>query len=379
MSTAVREGMVPFPTLYNDILKRIGQIDPEGYARSRNYIDGSVSRLSPYISRGVISTKLVFQTLIEQGHPFPKMEKFVQELAWRDYWQQVWVSKGDLINTDLKHLQEPVENNGLPMAIFDGNTGIEAIDMAIANLYQSGYMHNHLRMYVASMACNLGRSHWHLPAKWMYYHLLDADWASNALSWQWVAGANSHKKYFANQENINKYCHTRQTNTFLDVAYGTFERLAVPKPLVPSVQPHFETPLPLQQSIQIKQGLPTLIYNFYNLDPLWKKNIDANRVVLLEPSHFKKYPVSKKSIDFVLELSNNIPNVQIFVGSFEALKKEYGLGMVFYKEHPLNRHYQGMEEPRDWMFKVQGYYPSFFAFWKKCKKEMKNGNPQLFE
>jgi deoxyribodipyrimidine photo-lyase len=378
MSTVVREGMVQFPTLYNDILQRVGQIDPEGYARSRNYIDGAVTRLSPYISRGVISTKLVFQTLIEEGHPFPKMEKFAQELAWRDYWQQVWVSKGDLINTDLKHPQEPVENKGMPMAILEGNTGIEAIDRAIAELYQSGYMHNHLRMYVASMVCNLGRSHWHLPAKWMYFHLLDADWASNALSWQWVAGANSHKKYHANQENINKYCHSQQKNTFLDVEYGTFDRLPIPKPLAPIVEPQFETPLPLQQSIQIKEGLPTLIYNFYNLDPLWKKNSDANRIILLEPSHFKKYPVSKKSIDFVLELSNNIPNAQIYVGSFDSLRKDYALGKVFYKEHPLNKHYQGMEEPRDWMFKVQGYYPSFFAFWKKCKKEMKNGNPQIF-
>ncbi len=378
MSTAVKEGMVPFPTLYDDILQRVGQIDPEGYARSRNYIDGSVSRLSPYISRGVISTKLVFQALIEKGHPFPKMEKFAQELAWRDYWQQVWVGKGDLINADLKHPQEPVENKGMPMAIFEGNTGIEAIDSAIADLYQSGYMHNHLRMYVASMVCNLGRSHWYLPAKWMYFHLLDADWASNALSWQWVAGANSHKKYHANQENINKYCHTRQTETFLDVGYGTFDRLPIPKPLAPIVQPQFETPVPLNQSIRFKEGLPTLIYNFYNLDPLWKKNIDANRVILLEPSHFQKYPVSKKSIDFMLDLSKNISDAQIYVGSFDSLQKDYALGKVFYKEHPLNRHYQGIEEPRDWMFQVKGYYPSFFAFWKKCKKEMKNGTPQIF-
>ena len=306
------------------------------------------------------------------------MEKFVQELAWRDYWQQVWITKGDLIDADLKHLQQPVENYGMPLAIFDGTTGIEAIDKAINGLYRSGYIHNHLRMYLASMACNLGRSHWSTPAKWMYYHLLDADWASNALSWQWVAGANSHKKYYANQENINKYCHTHQENTFLDVAYGTFENMAIPEPLAQSVQPQLETPLPLQQRIKIKEGYPTLIFNFYNLDPHWKENIDANRVVLLEPSHFKKYPVSQKSIDFALDLANNLADVQIFVGSFEALKEGYALGQVFYKEHPLNKHYQGIEESRHWMFKVEGYYPSFFAFWKKCKKEMKYSNPQLF-
>jgi deoxyribodipyrimidine photo-lyase len=69
-------------------------------------------------------------------------------------------------------------------------------------------------MYIASLACNVAQSQWRIPAKWMYYHLLDADWASNALSWQWVAGTNSNKKYFANQNNINKYCFTKANEYF---------------------------------------------------------------------------------------------------------------------------------------------------------------------
>mgnify|MGYP006195700273 CR=1 FL=1 len=60
-------------------------------------------------------------------------------------------------------------------------------------------------MYLAAMVCNNAKSHWLTPARWMYYHLLDGDLASNALSWQWVAGTFSHKKYIANQQNINKY------------------------------------------------------------------------------------------------------------------------------------------------------------------------------
>ena len=89
-------------------------------------------------------------------------------------------------------------------------------------------MHNHLRMYTAAICCNIGQYHWLQPAKWMYYHLLDGDWGSNALSWQWVAGTNSHKKYIANQENINKYCFTKDENTFLDKSYAelsAFEKI----------------------------------------------------------------------------------------------------------------------------------------------------------
>ena len=144
--------------------------------------------MSAYISRGVISTKFILNTLLDNNYNPARIEKFIQELAWRDYWQQVWISKGNLINTDLKHNQFPVTNNLLPKAIFDASTGITAIDKSILKLYDIGYMHNHLRMYVASIACNIAQSHWMIPAKWMYYHLLDADWASNSLSWQWVAG-----------------------------------------------------------------------------------------------------------------------------------------------------------------------------------------------
>ena len=232
-------------------------------------------------------------------------------------------------------------------------------------------MHNHLRMYVASIACNIAQSHWMVPAKWMYYYLLDADWASNSLSWQWVAGSNSNKKYFANQQNINKYCFTNQLDTFLDVGYSEFQKFEIPDVLKQTYSLNLKTPLPVSSGITIENSLPTLLYNFYNLDPEWKKNIKANKILILEPSHFEEYPVCQKSIDFVLKIAKeNIPSIQIYVGEFKDLIKKYPLKEVYYKEHPTNRHYLGFEESRDWMFEVSGYYPSFFSFWKKCKKQL---------
>ena len=84
-----------FPTSYKEILKRIDAIDPLKYRASRNYINGAVSYLSPYISRGVISTKFIFDEILKKGHHPQQAEKFIQELAWRDYWQQVWIAKGE--------------------------------------------------------------------------------------------------------------------------------------------------------------------------------------------------------------------------------------------------------------------------------------------
>ncbi|NDP28306.1 MAG: deoxyribodipyrimidine photolyase [Flavobacterium sp.] len=360
-----------FPTSYSEILQRVRTIDPVKYGSSRNYINGSVTYLSPYISRGIISTKFILSEVLNRGYKPARIEKFIQELAWRDYWQQVWIAKGEAINRDLKHPQSPVSNSSISKAIIEANTGIEAIDNAIQEFYKTGYLHNHLRMYIACIACNVGQSHWKVPAQWMYYHLLDADWASNALSWQWVAGANANKKYVANQENINNYCFTQQKDTFLDVPYEAFSSLEIPEILKDTSPLVLKTPLPKHSTIVIDERLPTCIYNFYNLDPLWKKEISANRILLLEPSHFQQYPVSQKTIDFIIKTSEeNIANIKIYVGEFNELIKAYNFGTIYHKEHPLNNHYKGIEEPREWMFDVQGYYPSFFAFWKKCKKQL---------
>ncbi len=360
-----------FPTSYDSILQRIANIDPLKYGRSRNFIDGAVTYLSPYISRGVISTKQVLENVLERGYKPAQIEKFIQELAWRDYWQQVWIAKDDAINSDLKKSQEPVSNYGIPKAVIVGKTGIQAIDEAISEFYKTGYLHNHVRMYIAAICCNMGQSHWKYPAQWMYYNLLDGDWASNALSWQWVAGSNSNKKYVANQNNINKYCYTEQKDTFLDVDYDVFSKMGIPEVLQTTSKKRLVTPFPTKTAIELKPTLPTYIYNFYNLDPKWDAEIEGNRILLLEPSVFEQYPVSQKSIDFMLQLAENIEGIQVFVGEFSALTKAYNPADIHFKEHPLNKTYRGTEISRDWMFEVTGYFSSFFGFWKKCKKQLK--------
>lgn len=360
-----------FETSVDFIYQRIELIDPITYGKSRNFIDGAVTYLSPYISRGVISPKNVLDAVLDKGYAPKQIEKFIQELAWRDYWQQIWKNKLSAIDADLKRPQPESRFEGVPKAIIQANTGIEAIDASINEFYQSGYLHNHVRMYVASLCTNVAKCHWSQPARWMYYHLLDGDWASNALSWQWVSGANSNKKYFANQDNINKFCYSGQKDTFLDVSYEELPQMEIPARLQQIESFELKTKLPKTTKIHIDATLPTCLYNYYNLDPHWRTDEKANRILLLEPSYFENYPISEKSVQFALDLAKNIEGIQIFVGEFEALCKDYPIEKIYFKEHPTNNHYKGVEDPRDWMFKVEGYYPSFFAFWKRCKKEMK--------
>lgn len=357
-----------FPTDYGAILDRIQKIDPIGYGNTRNYVDGDVTYLSPYISRGVISTKEILGSTLNRGFSPKSIEKFIQELVWREYWQEVWWAKGTLINHDLKSKQDNVRFSGIPNAINDGKTNIKAIDEGLHNLYETGYIHNHIRMYTASVTCNIGQYHWLTPAKWMYYHLLDGDWASNALSWQWVAGTNSNKKYIANQENVNRFCNTNQQKTFLDVDYKTLGNMECPIVFQESIEPVLKTNLPKTSPLKIDSTLPTLIYTSYNLDPNWLNDVTANRILLLEPSHFDQYPISDKVLVFVLNLSKNIPNIQIHVGEFNELIEANNIENVHFKRHPFSTHFKGTAYNYDKIFNVSGYHSSFFRYWNKGKK-----------
>ena len=357
---------------YDELVKKVHGFDPIAYGKTRNFINGNVSQLSPYISRGAISTKEIASIIIEKQYKKYQIEKFIQELAWRDYWQKKWQELQN-IDIDIKSIQNPIFSKKNPVSITNSSTKIKAIDNAVNQLYKTGYLHNHLRMYIASICCNIGNYHWLQPAKWMYYHLIDGDWGSNALSWQWVAGSNSHKKYYANQENINKYCFTKDSNTFLDKSY---EELinddSTPDGLKEETDYEFKTPLIKSDDLKIDQDLPIIIYTSYNLNINWKKDVKANRILLLEPNHFDKYPISKKVMSFFIKLANEIENIQIINMNFnELLKKVKNSNEIYFKEHPFSDHFTGIKEERDWLFPEISANGSFFNYWKKGIKEYK--------
>jgi deoxyribodipyrimidine photo-lyase len=366
-----------FPTDYHLIIEKINEINPEKYAKTRNFLNGDITYLSPYISRGVISTKQVMDIVLKNGFSLLQSEKLIQELAWREYFQRVWQVKKEQIWDDLKQAQPDVSHHEILAALLNSNTGIQVIDEQINQLYEFGYIHNHIRMYLATIACNVGKAHWKLPAQWLYYHLLDGDIASNICSWQWVAGSFSSKKYYSNQENINKYTHTNQTGSFLDNTYEEIAAMQVPNSLKATVSLELQTILPETKFPLLDVSKPTLIYNSYNLDPSWRINENLNRVLVLEPSHFNSNPISKNVLNFILQLSKNIPEIQIFVGEIAEIITLYAetdmdiKKAIISKEHPAFEYYPGIKDERNWIFpSVTGYYPSFFKYWQKCQKSL---------
>lgn len=377
-----------FPTEYDQIVARIHRIDPTKYSKTRNFLGGDVTYLSPYLTHGVINLKQVMDLVLAK-YSFKQSEKLIFELAWREYFQRVWEVKGDQIFEDLTRPQEYVESQGFPKNVFEQNSGINILDKAVAELYDTGYMHNHARMWTASVICNVGKYDWKLPAKWLYYNLLDGDLASNYLSWQWVAGSFGSKKYYANQENLNKYSNSQQSNTFLDVDYFKIANLERPSILIPEITEN-EMTLKTDLSSENLQKLTKLkllsqkdlasqlfVFHPWALDP--KLQLQTKSVLFLEKSHFEKFPISQKRLQFILDLAENLDLKGVYVGEIA----DFSDTQVATIYHPAIKHWADSDNvkvlSREYIFEsVSGYFGSFFGYWKKCLKEIEK-NPGFYK
>lgn len=215
--------------------QRLAAMDPARYGATRNHLEGGVTRMSPYIRHGVLSLtevrEAVFARLRQLESPAVTVqgelfggegeradwsvaqrragEKLICELGWRDYWQRLWRQWGDGIWLD----REPLKT-GLPAASYSPDlpadvgaaaTGLACIDAFAAELIETGWLHNHARMWLASYVVHWRRVRWQAGARWFLRHLLDGDPASNNLSWQWVASSFSHKPYIFNRANLERF------------------------------------------------------------------------------------------------------------------------------------------------------------------------------
>lgn len=189
--------------------RRLSEIVPDRYGFDRNYLNGHVTRLSPYIRHGLLTLRQAKDYAFTRVKDRLHAAKFVTELAWRDYWQRLYATLGNKVWED----QEPAKTGFGPSAyqdvipddILEARTGLVCMDSFVTELRQTGYLHNHARMWFAAYLVHWRRVKWQAGARFFLSHLLDGDPASNNLSWQWVASNFAHKPYFFNRENLEKY------------------------------------------------------------------------------------------------------------------------------------------------------------------------------
>jgi len=194
------------------------------YSKLRNFDFGpsnrsNISCLSPYITHGVINELEVIDKSLKK-FSFAKNEKFIQEVLWRVYWKgwlelrpNVWT---DYLN-ELKKIREEFIDNADYKNAIEGSTNIECFNEWVNELKENNYLHNHARMWFASIWVFTLELPWQLGAEFFMNHLYDGDAASNTLGWRWVAGIQTQgKNYLASEWNINKFTNNRFKNIKLN-------------------------------------------------------------------------------------------------------------------------------------------------------------------
>jgi deoxyribodipyrimidine photo-lyase len=224
-----------FPPTFEAAMLRASSISPSQYARSRNALDGAVTGLSPYLTHGIISLPQVAQQ-VAQRHKSSYEDKLIFEFGWREFFHHVWsrAARPEAILQDMRpaNLWRGAYAKELPADIREGRTGVPVIDSAVRQLYATGYLHNHARMWLASYCVHLRKVHWRAGADWLYAHLLDGDLPSNHLSWQWVAATFSSKPYLFNAANVTKYAPEHawkvwaSNKTAVDLSYEELDTFA---------------------------------------------------------------------------------------------------------------------------------------------------------
>ena len=194
------------------------------YSKLRNFDFGpenrsNVSCLSPYITHGIISEKEVIEKSLSK-FSFSKNEKFIQEVLWRTYWKG-WLELRPNVWSDylieLNKIREEFKSNQKYLDAIEGKTSIECFNTWTNELKEKNYLHNHTRMWFASIWIFTLELPWQLGAEFFMKHLYDGDAASNTLGWRWVAGVQTQgKHYLASEWNIKKFTNNRFNNIKLN-------------------------------------------------------------------------------------------------------------------------------------------------------------------
>ncbi len=390
----------------------LGKVNIQEYETSRNFLNGAVTYLSPYITHGYESMpNLVFQ-FKKQG--LTPQHKLYAEFGWREYYYHVWSHLGNGIFQDIRPaLPEVNYQSFLPKDILQAKTGLAPIDLAITTLYETGYLHNHARMWLASYLIHFRKIHWRTCADWMYGYLLDGDLASNHLSWQWVGSTFSSKPYLFNAENITKYAPVEWhcTNSILDQSYEALDAIARSNEILDNsfvlkqlarnntwneTQTHIPPllslpPEALLKKYQVVADLKLFDMsksnNFKLVHPWDLKGTRDQKVQLgiLHTPFFQEFPWSEQRWEFVLNRLSQLCDV-IVLGDLQKILIPYLKAHKSIRidvQHTYNPHYADLlleisktndtlMQPMDrFLANPDQFCPSFTKFWQLVVKKEK--------
>jgi deoxyribodipyrimidine photo-lyase len=315
-------------------LKKLHSIDAIAYNRNRHFLNGAVTHLSPYLRHGCLTLNETFDSVKKQFGA--DSEKLLVEFAWRDYWRQVWYASGNAIYSEIEPPKIAIGHAPLSDDIKQGKTGLPCMDGFVNDLLATGYVHGHARMWLASYIVHHQKIDWREAADWFEQHLLDGDFASNHLSWQWVTSTFSSKPYFFNKENLSrysgeKYCANCKVQCPFDASYEVLNDRLFDKTLVPIAKKYELTTLPKN----IVSNHPTVAV-FIHDEMLSAANVLLKqpfpKIFIFDPQLYRAWPI--KRIQFLADCLNEMEQVEVWMGdTYEILMKK-GVGQLITQDTP---------------------------------------------
>lgn len=308
----------------------LADVKPQTYQRSRNYLDGDVTRLSAYLRHGVLTLAEVRDNILQRVTNQDDAVKLINELAWRDYWQRLYVHLGEGIWQD----REPYKTGfgasdytaNLPEDVPGATTTLACMDSFSHQLTETGYLHNHARMWFAAYIVHWRRVQWQAGARWFLEHLVDGDPASNNLSWQWIASTFASKPYIFNRENLERYTdgaycricpHAAAGTCPFDRDYEALEQTLFPRlksasdaATLPSPPRPFTPPIGAQPSPDIA-GTPLLWAHTDSLNPdspMLLEHPGSPAVFVWDIEWITRSNIALKRLVFLAECLREMPN-----------------------------------------------------------------------
>ena len=291
----------PSRTFAEELMNEFIENNLVNYSKLRNFDYGpdkrsNVSCLSPYVTHGVISeVELIKKSL--NKYSFVKNEKFIQEIMWRTFWKGWMELRPDVWKdylSELNQIRDKYKNNQDYKKAVEGSTEIECFNEWVGELKENNYLHNHARMWFASIWIFTLELPWQLGAEFFMQHLYDGDPASNTLGWRWVAGIQTQgKNYLASEWNIKKFTDNRFKNIKL-------KENASPKKVekfYPIIKKDFINP-------DIEEGKNLLVFeNSLSLELSELINNKFNKIKLItNQNQNRKIKLSEKTMNFKTQL-----------------------------------------------------------------------------
>ena len=196
-----------------EVLENYVEKEITNYNSKRNFDFGPLNRenvscLSPYITHRLITEYEVTKKVLSK-HPHQKVEKYIQEIFWRVYWKG-WLELRPKVWSDFIEDLKTIEENENYQKAINAQTDIQCFNDWVQELKENNYLHNHTRMWFASIWIFTLKLPWQKGAEFFMKHLLDGDAASNTLSWRWVAGLQTKGKHYVAQAwNISKFTNNK--------------------------------------------------------------------------------------------------------------------------------------------------------------------------